>query len=125
MTLVERLLGRGREEGIERALRERFRFLEERQGFELAESRALADGALAAYRNRPAGRALVVFAREGRGAWAGAGELTDDGTLRPLNRDALRRGDWRELRRVDLGAHAATLEDAVAGLARALGGPHA
>ncbi len=123
MTLFERLLGGSRAQGIERALRERFRFLEERQGFELAESRALSDGALAAYRNRPARRALVVFAREGRGAWAGSGALADDGTLRPLNREALRRGEWRELRRVDLGAQVRTLDDAVAGLARALGGP--
>ncbi|MBD0317955.1 MAG: hypothetical protein ICV71_05470 [Thermoleophilia bacterium] len=107
---------------IERMLRERFRFLEERQGFELARSKRIGDGAAVAYANRAARRAVVVFARRGRGAWAGVAPLRAGGTLRPLDRAAVERGDWRELQRVDLGTETRSLDEAIARLARSLGG---
>ena len=127
--VLDRLLGRVEVETapavVERAVRERFRFLEERQGFELAESRRLEDGAVAGYANRPAGRAVVVFARRSRGAWAGVGTLADDGSLTPVNRETVARGIWREVRRVELGEEAETLDDALSLLAASLGGTRA
>jgi hypothetical protein len=109
---------------VERLLRERFRFLEERQGFELARSRRLADGAAVAYANRPAGRGVVIFARSTRGAWAGVGALAPDGELKPLDREAIARGEWRELRRIDVNP-GEPLDEALTGLALALGGTSA
>ena len=127
--VISRVLGkaRGRNEpdGLERLLRERFRFLEERQGFELAASRGLPHGALAGYANRPAGRAVAVFARRDRGAWAGVGSLARDGRLAPVNRETIARGIWREVHRVELGQDADTLEGALAKLAASLGGTDA
>jgi hypothetical protein len=105
---------------VERVVRERFRFLEERQGFELAGSSLLDDGAVAAYANRPAGRSVAVFARRGRGVWAGVGVLDDDGRVPPVNGETLARGLWREVRRVDLDDRR-TLTDAIAEAAASLG----
>ena len=126
MSLLTRLRDRiaGNEEpaAVERMLRERFRFLEERQGFELARSMRLRDGAAVAYANRPAGRGVVVFARRGRGTWAGVGTLDETGELRPLDRSSVERGEWRELRRIELGSDVRSLRDAIAGLAGSLGG---
>jgi hypothetical protein len=124
--LVERLLGRpsaGLDDPaeVERLLRERFRFLEERQGFELAGSSRLEDGAVAAYANRPARRGVAVFARRSRGVWAGVGTLADDGHVPPVNRETVGRGVWREVRRVDLEGER-SLDDAVAQVAALLGG---
>ena len=122
--LLERLRGGGgatQPAAVERLLHERFRFLEERQGFELARSKRLDDGAVAAYANRPARRGLVVFAREGRGAWAGVGSLGEDGVLPPINRETVEQGLWRELRRVDLRSGRESLDEALTALARSLG----
>lgn len=110
--------------GVEAALRESFRFLEEHQGFELTQAKTLPDGAVAAYANRPAHRAIAVFARRGRGAWAGVTRIEGDAPLPPVNRDTVKRGVWRELRRVDVDDERdlpAALED----LASALGGRRA
>ena len=129
MSVLDRLLARvgGEEEpaALERMLRERFRFLEERQGFELMRSKRLEDGAAVAYANRPARRGIVVFARRGRGAWAGTARLDAGDTLRPLDRAAVERGEWRELRRVDLGRETESLADAISRLAGSLGGGRA
>jgi hypothetical protein len=120
-SLLARLRARD-ETPLERVVRERFRFLEERQGFALAESSALADGALVAYTNRRAGRALVVYARERRGVWAGVGELGEGGELHPVSRETVERGLWREMARADLGRDAETLDEALAGVVASLGG---
>jgi hypothetical protein len=121
---VGRLVERGGDAddpaAVERVVRERFRFLEERQGFELAGSSLLDDGVVAAYANRAAGRSVAVFARRGRGVWAGVGVLEDDGGVPPVNRETLARGIWREVRRVDLDDER-TLTDAIADAAASLG----
>jgi hypothetical protein len=121
---VDRLLGRDATSGdpavVERRLRERFKFLEERQGFELAVSTRLPDGAVAAYANRPARRGVAIFARRRRGAWAGVGTLPEDGRIPPVNRETVERGIWREVRRVDLDDER-SLEDALDDLAASLG----
>ena len=106
---------------VERTLRRRFRFLEERQGFELAESSRLADGAVAAYANRPAGRGVAIFARRTRGVWAGVGTLAEDGRVPPVNRDTVGRGIWREIKRVDIDDES-SLDEALDTLAASLGG---
>ncbi len=126
--LRDRLLGRGRAERdpavAERLVRERFRFLESRLGFELVESSRLDDGAVAAYANRPARRGVAVFARGSRGAWVGVGTLTEDGDVPPVNKETVRRGIWREVRRVDL-ADERSLDEALADVAASLGGSNA
>ena len=127
--LVERILGRSAAASddpaeVERLLRERFRFLEERQGFVLAASRRLEDGALAAYANRPARRGVAVFARRSRGVWAGVGTLPEDGQVPPVNRETVGRGVWREVLRVDVDEHR-SLDDALAQVAASLGGTRA
>jgi hypothetical protein len=106
---------------IERALRERFAFLEQQQGFELVRSEPLPDGARVAYKNVPAGQAIVVFARAARGVWAGIGPLDSAGRLRPVNREAIEIGEWRALGAIDI-ASVETLNDAIESLALALGG---
>jgi hypothetical protein len=110
--------------GLEETLLESFRFLEEHQGFELAKAKALPDGAVAAYANRPAGRAIAVFARRDRGAWAGVTRIEEGTPLPPVNRDTVQRGVWRELRRVDVDEER-DLPAALSDLAAALGGPRA
>jgi len=110
--------------GVEALLRETFRFLEEHQGFELAQAKTLPDGAVAAYENRPAGRAIAVFARRDRGAWAGVTRIEQGAPLPPVNRDTVKRGVWRELRRVDVDGER-DLAAALADLASALGGRRA
>ncbi len=122
--LVERLAGPDNPAAIERKLREQFSFLEERQGFEVARAKRLEDGAAVAYANRPARRGIVIFARRGRGAWAGVAPLDESGELRPLDRGAVERGEWRELRRVD-APDEEHLGAAVTHLARSLGGSRA
>jgi hypothetical protein len=122
--LRERAPKRGEPAGVEKALRESFRFLEETQGFELAQAKTLPDGAIAAYANRPARRAIAIFARRGRGAWAGVTRIEEGAPLPPVNRDTVKRGVWRELRRIDVDDERdlpAALED----LASSLGGRRA
>ena len=123
--LKARVGGEAEPAAIERMLRERFRFLEERQGFELTRSKRLGDGAAVAYANRPARRGIVVFARRGRGAWAGMAPLDAGDSFRRLDRAAVERGDWRELRRVDLGTETESLREAISRLADSLGDSHA
>lgn len=129
-SLFERLRERGAKPkaadpaGVEATLRESFRFLEERQGFELAQAKTLPDGAVAAYENRPAGRAIAIFARERRGAWAGVTSIDEGAPLPPVNRETVKRGVWRELRRVDLDGER-DLAAALADLASSLGGRRA
>jgi hypothetical protein len=106
---------------VERTLLERFAFLEEEKGFELARSERLPDGARAAYKNLPAGQAIMIFARATRGAWAGVGQLDAAGRLRPVNRDTIELGEWRPLAAVDIGS-VETLDDAIETLALAVGG---
>jgi hypothetical protein len=77
-----------------------------------------------AYKNVPAGRAIVVFARAARGVWAGIGALDAAGRLRPVSREAIESGDWRPLGAVDI-ASVETLDDAIETLALALGGTRA
>ena len=110
---------------LEKTLRERFAFLEERQGFELARSEPLPDGARVAYKNVPAGRAVAVYAREGRGVWAGVGHLDPEGRLRPVTRETLERGEWRPLAKVDVDPETESLENAIETLAAKVGGPRA
>ena len=110
--------------GVEALLRETFRFLEEHQGYELAQAKTLPDGAVAAYENRPAHRAIAVFARRDRGAWAGVTRIDEGAPLPPVNRDTVQRGVWRELRRVDVDGER-DLAAALADLASALGGRRA
>jgi hypothetical protein len=105
---------------VEWLVRERFRFLEERQGFELTESRRLDDGAVAAYANRAARRSVAVFARRSRGVWMGIGIVADEGPVPPVNRETVDQGLWRELHRVDLGPDR-TIADALAEAAASLG----
>ena len=124
--LLGRLLGKAAGERdepaeVERLLRERFRFLEERQGFELAGSTRLDDGAVAAYANRPARRGVAVFARRTRGVWAGVGTLAEDGEVPPVNRETVARGVWREVQRADVGDEQ-SLDEALARVAASLGG---
>ena len=107
--------------GVEETLRETFRFLEEHQGFELAQAKTLPDGAVAAYANRPARRAIAIFARRERGAWAGVTRIEEGAPLPPVNRETVQRGVWRELRRVDVDAER-DLPAALADLASSLGG---
>ena len=109
---------------VERTLHRRFRFLEERQGFELAESSRLEDGAVAAYANRPARRGVAIFARRTKGAWAGVGTLAEDGRVPPVNRETVERGIWREVKRVDIDEES-SLEEALDTLATSLGGTRA
>ena len=127
MNLAERLrdlvTGGSAEATLERKLRERFSFLEQRQGFQLARSEPLPDGARVAYKNVPAGRAVAVYARAGRGAWAGVGELDPEGRLRPVNRETIERGHWRSIAKVDVGEETETLEEAIEQLAGRVGGP--
>jgi hypothetical protein len=129
MKLVEHLrtlaAARPAKTGVEKTLQERFAFLERKQGFELARSERLADGARVAYKNVPAGRAVAVYARAGRGAWAGVGELDPAGRLRPVNRETIQRGHWRPLGKVNVGEETATLEEAIDKLAGKVGGPRA
>ena len=110
--------------GVEAVLRETFRFLEEHQGYELAQAKTLPDGAVAAYENRAAHRAIAVFARRDRGAWAGVTRIDEGASLPPVNRDTVKRGVWRELRRVDVDGER-DLAAALADLASALGGRRA
>ena len=110
--------------GVEALLRETFRFLEEHQGYELAQAKTLPDGAVAAYENRPAHRAIAVFARRDRGAWAGVTRIDEGAPLPPVNRDTVQRGVWRELRRVDVDGER-DLAAALVDLASALGGRRA
>jgi hypothetical protein len=122
-SFLDRLLGRtaeGDPAAVERAVRERFRFLEERQGYELAESSRLPDGAVAAYANRPARRAVAVFARKSRGAWVGVGTLSEDGRVPPVNRETVGSGIWREVRRVDVDEER-SLDQALDDVAASLG----
>jgi hypothetical protein len=129
MNVLDRLRahvgGEAEPAAIERMLRKQFRFLEERQGFELTRAKRLGDGAAVAYANKPARRAVVVFARRGRGAWAGVAPLGAGDTFRRLDRAAVERGEWRELRRVDLGTEAESLGEAISRLAGSLGGGRA
>jgi hypothetical protein len=123
-SFLDRLLGRvaeGDPAAVQRAVRERFRFLEERKGFAFAASNLLADGAVTAYANRPARRGIAIFARRGRGAWAGVGTIPEDGPIPPVTRETVRRGLWREVRRVDLHERR-TLDEALDDLAASLGG---
>jgi hypothetical protein len=121
---VDRLLGQRRasEEpaAVERLVRARFRFLEERQGFELAVSTPLDDGAVAAYVNHAAHRAVAVFARRTRGVWTGIGAVPEDGRVPPVNRETIADGLWREFRRVDLAGDR-SLADALDEAAASLG----
>ncbi len=122
-SFLDRLLGRvdeGDPAAVERALRERFRFLEERKGFEVAASTRLADGAVTAYANRPARRGVAIFARRGKGAWAGVGAIPEDGPIPPVTRETVRSGLWCEVRRVDLHEER-TLDQALDDLAASLG----
>jgi hypothetical protein len=123
-SFLDRLLGRvdeGDPAAVERALRARFRFLEERKGFAFAASNRLADGAVTAYANRPARRGVAIFARRSKGAWAGVGTIPEDGPIPPVTRETVRRGLWREVRRVDLHEER-TLDEALDDLAASLGG---
>jgi hypothetical protein len=120
---LDRLLGRvdeGDAAAVERALRRRFKFLEERQGFELAASTRLDDGAVAAYANRPARRGVAIFARRNKGAWAGVGTIPEEGPIPPVTRETVGRGVWREVRRVEVDDQR-TLEKALDDLAASLG----
>jgi hypothetical protein len=125
VNILERLRrppkARPRLSDVERTLRERFAFLEQQQGFELARSEPLPDGARVAYKNVPAGQAIVVFARAARGVWAGIGPLDSAGRLRPVNREAIEIGEWRAIGAIDI-ASVETLHDAIESLALALGG---
>ena len=117
MSLLDRVRAviEGTHEGgpVERTLRERFQFLVEEQGFELARLDTLGDGAIAAYKNVPAGRAVMVFARAKKGAWAGIGPLDPAGRMTTLDREALEQGQWRRLGEVPLGVGVRTLDEAI------------
>ena len=120
---LDRFLGRVQEgdaAAVERALRERFKFLEERKGFELAASSRLDDGAVAAYANRAARRGVAIFARRSKGAWAGVGSIPEEGPIPPVNRETVGRGIWREVSRVDVDDER-TLDQALDDLAASLG----
>jgi hypothetical protein len=110
---------------VERTLRKRFVFLEERRGFRFVRSEALADGARVAYKNVPAGRAIVIYARASRGAWAGVGRLDPEGRLRPVTRETIERGEWRLLAKVALGSESKSLDEAIETLAAKVGGRRA
>ena len=106
---------------LERMLRKRFHFLVEEQGFELARTDALKNGAIAAYKNVPARRAVMVLAREDKGAWAGIGPLDDAGRLTTLDRHAIEQGRWRPLGEVNLGSSGVrSLHEAIDRLAESL-----
>jgi hypothetical protein len=105
---------------VEASLRHRFQFLVDEQGFELTRSDALRDGAVAAYKNVPAGRAVMVFARAKKGAWAGIGPLDPAGRMTTLDREALEQGQWRRLGEVPLGVGVRTLDEAIERLADSL-----
>ena len=124
---LDRLLGRaaaGDPAAVERAVRERFRFLEERQGYELAASSRVEDGAIAAYANRPARRGIAIFARRSKGAWVAVGALADDGRVPPVTRETVGSGIWREVRRVDVDEER-SLDQALDDVAASLRGRHA
>jgi hypothetical protein len=116
-TLVERT---NQPTPVERKLRERFRFLVEEQGFELARSDTLHNGAMAAYKNVPARRAVMVLARRGKGVWAGIGALDEAGRMAALDRHAIEQGRWRPLGTVNLGAGVDSLDEAIERLAETL-----
>jgi hypothetical protein len=105
---------------VERTLTQRFQFLVEEQGFELARSDSLGDGAMAAYKNVPARRAVMVLARAEKGVWAGVGRLDEAGQMSALDRHAIEEGRWRPLGTVNLGATVHSLEDAIERLAELL-----
>jgi hypothetical protein len=105
---------------VERTLRERFRFLVEEQGFELARSDAIRGGAMAAYKNVPARRAVMVLARGGKGVWAGIGSLDDAGRMAALDRHAIEQGRWRPLGAINLGSTVHSLDEAIERLAESL-----
>jgi hypothetical protein len=105
---------------VERMLRRRFHFLVEEQGFELVRTDALANGAIAAYKNVPARRAVMVLARADKGVWAGIGPLDDTGRLTTLDRRGIEQGRWRPLGEVNLGSGVRTLEEAIERLAESL-----
>jgi hypothetical protein len=105
---------------VERTLTHRFQFLVEEQGFELARSDTLRDGAIAAYKNVPARRAVMVLARADRGVWAGVGRLDETGQMSALDRNAIADGRWRPLGTVNLGPTVHSLEDAIERLAELL-----
>jgi hypothetical protein len=120
---LDRLLGRvdeGDAAAVERALRERFKFLEERQGFALAATARLDDGAVAAFANRPARRGIAIYARRSKGAWAGVGTIPEEGPIPPVTRETVGRGIWREVSRVDVDDDR-TLDQALDDLAASLG----
>jgi hypothetical protein len=116
--LIER--AEGESVAVEGALQNRFRFLVDEQGFELARSDRLSDGAIAAYKNLPARRAVMILAREGKGAWAGIGALDSAGRMTALDRDAIEQGRWRPLAEVRLGTGIDSLEKAIERLAESL-----
>jgi hypothetical protein len=105
---------------VEEALRDHFRFLVEDQGFEMARSDRLPDGAMAAYKNVPAQRAVMVFARAGKGAWAGIGSLDSEGRMKALDQEAIEQGKWRTLGQVHLGSGVGSLREAIERLAESL-----
>ena len=128
--ILDRFLGREAPDPddsaeLERLLRARFRFLEERQGFELAGSSTLDDGgAVAAYANRAAGRGVAIFARRTRGVWAGVGRLAANGEVPPVNRETVASGVWREVGRIDVDDQR-SLDEALVRVAATLGGTRA
>jgi hypothetical protein len=105
---------------VEETLRDHFRFLVEDQGFEMARSDRLPDGAMAAYKNVPARRAVIVFARAGKGAWAGIGSLDSAGRMKALDQEAIEQGQWRPLGQVHLGSGVGSLREAIERLAESL-----
>jgi hypothetical protein len=119
---VSTLIGRAGAETapIERTLRQRFNFLVEEQGFELARTDALGNGAIAAYKNVPARRAVMVLARADKGVWAGIGPLDDAGRIPTLDRQAIEQGRWRPLGTVNLDSGVRNLEEAIERLAESL-----
>jgi hypothetical protein len=129
MSLLDRVRAviEGTHEGgpVERTLRERFQFLVEEQGFELARLDTLGDGAIAAYKNVPARRAVMVLARAKKGAWAGIGPLDDAGRMSALDQRAVAEGRWRPLAAVDLDEKVPSLDVAIERLAESVRGGRA
>jgi hypothetical protein len=85
---------------IERAIASAFEFLVAEDGFELATNERFDDGAAVGYRNRAAGVAILVRARQSEGVWGGIGSLDASGRLRPLTLETYRLGHWRDLETV-------------------------
>jgi hypothetical protein len=99
VNVLSRITRRGKvtPAGVERAIAAAFDFLVAEDGFELTTNERFDDGAAVGYRNRAAGVAILVRARESEGVWAGIGSLDADGRLRPLTFESYQLGHWRDL----------------------------